>query len=225
MKLFTAGVLILLNVHLVNGQETQSISKKSNGFREEYTALATDKKLKHGPYKKYKGKDELVEEGTFDNNKRTGEWKFYSDGQLEQSYNFTSQELTYVKKSEQSTRAVIDLEIKEIQLDTPPLYLGSKPALNKELNRIMTYPMQALRMGIEGKVLVSAWITETNQFTEIKIVKGIMEDINNEVIKGFTNTERNWIAGTKNGKKVKAEIIFIVEFKLHDGGGKTITLL
>jgi TonB family protein len=225
MKQLTFGILTLLSFHLTYGQELKSVTKRSSGFREEFSVLATDKKVKHGSYKKYQGKNQLIVEGIYDNDKKVGEWKFYLNGELEQTYDFTKKELKHVKKQDYSSKAVVNGTVQDVQLDTPPLYIGSKVGLNDELNKAMTYPHQALRMGIEGKVLVSVWITETDEVSDIKVIKGILDECDKEAVKGLTKIEKNWISGTKDGNKIKSELFIVIEFKLHDNGDKTITVL
>lgn len=219
------GTLTLLIFQLAYGQETKPVNKKSSGFREEYSVLATDKKVKHGYYKKYEGRNQLIIEGTFDNNTKVGEWKFYNGGELEQTYDFTLKELKYAKKPDHAFKTVINGTTQDIQLDTPPLFIGSKTGLNDELNKVMTYPYQALRMGVEGQVLVSFWVNENGDISDIKVIKGITNECNNEVINGLNKIEKKWIAGMKDGNKIKAELLIVIEFKLHDNGDKTITVL
>lgn len=225
MKQLTFAILTLLSFHLTYGQETKAVTKKSSGFREEFSILSTDKKVKHGLYKKYEGKDQLLMEGVYESNKKVGEWKFYSKGQLEQTYDFTTKELKYVRKPEYSSKAVVNGTIQDVQLDTPPLYVGFKAGLNEELNKVMTYPYQALRMAVEGKVLASVWVTDSGEVSDINIIQGIMDECDKEVITGLTKVEKNWVAGTKDGSKIKAELFIVIEFKLHDNGDKTITVL
>lgn len=225
MKLLTIGILTLLTPQIAYGQDTKLVSKKSSGYKEEYNVLSSDKKVKHGDYRKYEGKNQLVIEGKFDNNKKVDEWKFYSNGELEQTYDFTTNELKFAKKPDHPFNIIANGTIYEVELDTPPLYIGSKVGLNDNLNKVMSYPYQALRMGIDGKVLASFWVDETNGISNIKIVQGIMDECDREVINGLTKVENNWVAGTKNGEKVKAEYFVIIEFKLHDSGDKTITVL
>jgi TonB family protein len=225
MKRFTFVVLILLTCHLTYGQETKLVTKKSNGFKEEFNVLVTDKKVKHGPYKKYEGKENLIIEGAYENNVKVGEWKFYINGGLEQTYDFTTKEVKYLKKSDYSSKALVNGTTQDIQLDTQPTYIGSKIGLNEELNKEMIYPHQALRMGIEGKVLASVWVSENGEVSGIEVIQGIMDECDNEVIKGLNTIEKNWVAGTKGGQKIKSELLIVVEFKLYDNGEKTITVL
>lgn len=224
MKQMTFVVLILLSFHFAYGQETKTVSKKSGGFKEEFNVLVTNKRIKHGTYKKFEGERPMVE-GAYDNNVKVGEWKFYLNGELEQTYDFTTSELKYVKKPLYLIKVQINGSIQDASLDTPPLYIGSTVGLNEELKKVMTYPSQALRMGVEGKVLVSVWITEMDAIADIKVIQGIMDECDKEVIKGLNEIEKSWIAGTKNGNKVKSELFIVVEFKLHDNGQATITVL
>lgn len=225
MRRLTFVILVLLTYHLTYGQETKPVTKKSNGFIEEFNVLAADKKVKHGPYKKFEGKDKLIVEGAYDNNAQVGDWKFYVNGELEQTYDFTTKEVKYVKKIAYSSKTMVNGTMQDVQLDTPPTYIGSKIGLNKELNKEMTYPSQALRMGVEGKVLASVWVSESGEVSDIKVIQGVMDECNKEVIDGLTKIEKNWISGTKDGQKMKSELLIVIEFKLHDSGAKTITVL
>jgi hypothetical protein len=46
MKQLIFSILTLLTFYLTYGQETKAVSKKSNGFKEEFNVLVTDKKIK-----------------------------------------------------------------------------------------------------------------------------------------------------------------------------------
>jgi hypothetical protein len=225
IKQLIFGIFALLISHLIIAQETKPVTKESNGFREEFNVLSTDKKVKNGPYKKYGDKDQVLMEGNYENNERTGEWKFYANGVLEQTYDFTTGELKYAKKPDYLIKVFVDGKIQDAQLDTPPLYIGAKAGLNDALNKVMKYPYQALRMGIEGKILASVWVTETDAISDVKVIQGIMTECDAEVVKGLTKIEKNWVAGTKDGNKVKSELFIVIEFKLHENGDATITVL
>lgn len=224
MKRLIPLILTFFIYHFTYGQETQSVTTKSNGFKENFSVLTIDKKIKHGLYKKHNRKDVLIVEGAYENNKRIGVWNFYSEEGLEQTYDFTTKEIKYAKKSDHPSNVIINGTPQQIQLDTPPLYIGSKAELNDQLNKIMTYPNQALRMGVEGKVYASVWVNENDE-PEIKLIRGIMIECDQEALKGLTNIQKNWAAGTMGGNKIKSELVVVIEFKLHNNGDKTITVL
>lgn len=217
--------LVFLAVSLTHGQETKPVSKKYNGFKEEFSVLITDKKIRHGGYRKYEGKDKLIAEGTYSNNQKVGEWKFYSTGELEQVYDFSSNELKYAKKETYPTTVEIDGKQQEVYLDTPPLYIGSKNQLNEELNKVMKYPDHARRMGVEGKVLAAIWIDENNNVFDIKIIQGIMKECDEEVISGLKKIEKYWRTGKINGMSVRSQYIVLVDFNLgYPNGSLSITV-
>jgi antitoxin component YwqK of YwqJK toxin-antitoxin module len=74
----------------VFGQDLKPITKKGQGFIEQYFVLATDKKVKHGEYKRHDKNGKLIMLGKYENNKRFGQWKFYSNEELVQEYDFTN---------------------------------------------------------------------------------------------------------------------------------------
>jgi hypothetical protein len=75
------------------------------------------------------------------------------------------------------------------------------------------------------EVLASVWVSESGEVSDIKVIQGLTDECDREVVKGLNKIEKNWIAGTKNGQKIKSELLIVVEFELHDNGSKTITVL
>jgi protein TonB len=81
---------------------------------------------------------------------------------------------------------------------------------------VSRYPEKAKQMGVEGKVVVSAWIDENDEVTDIQIVRGIMNECDNEVIRGLQLIEKGWIAGRLKGQPVRSQIMLIFEFNLNN---------
>lgn len=214
-------ILLLLTVlfcQIAFGQELKSVRKKGNGFREEYTALASDKKIKQGDYKRYSLKDQLTIEGKYDNNQKIGEWKFYVKGELEQIFDFSTKKLKFSKPMKEPYIIEENGIQQEKILDTPPMYLGSKVRLNEELNKVMRYPEKARRMGVEGLVAASVWIYPDGEI-ETKIIKGILSECDNELLKGLSKIDKDWVPGAINGAPIKAQYIVVLEYKLSDTDG------
>src|SRR5687768_2181608 len=124
MKRQTFLLLTVLFCQVAFGQELKSITKKGNGFKEEYTVLASDKKVKQGDYKRYTLKDQLTIEGKYDNNQKIGEWKFYVNGELEQTFDFSAKQLKFSKAVKAPHIIEENGTQQEKILDTPPMYLG-----------------------------------------------------------------------------------------------------
>lgn len=218
MKRQTLLLLTIIFCQVAFGQELKSVTKNAYGFKEEYTVLASDKKVKHGDYKRYSLKNQLTIEGKYDNNQKIGEWKFFVNGELEQTFDFSTKQLKFSKTVNEPYIIEENGTQQEKILDTPPMYLGSKVRLNEELNKVMRYPEQARRMGVEGLVAASVWITPNGEI-ETKIIKGILNECDNELLKGLGKIDKDWVPGTINGVPVKAQYIVVLEYKLSDTNG------
>jgi TonB family protein len=60
---------------------------------------------------------------------------------------------------------------------------GGEEALRKFIKKNLYYPDSAVKAGIDGKVIISFNVSENGKLTDIRIIKGISSDINQEVIK------------------------------------------
>ncbi|RAW01382.1 energy transducer TonB [Pseudochryseolinea flava] len=211
-------VLTVLSYQITYGQELKNVKKREKTFREEYAVLASDKKIKHGDYKRYSMTDQLTIEGKYENNQKVGEWKFFVDGELEQTFDYSAQQMKFHKTMEEPYIVDVNGTEKLLILDTPPTYLGAKVRLHDELNSVMTYPMQARRMGVEGVVIASVWINPDGTI-ETKIVRGIMKECDAELLKGLSKVEKDWVPGTLQGATVKSQYFVELEYKLDFKSG------
>jgi hypothetical protein len=100
-------LLLLAITQLIYAQETKLVTKKKGDYKEEFFVLTNDKKIKQGGYKKTKNKNEIVIEGQYENNVKTGEWKFYSNGKIEQIHNYSTQELNQVTEPNYSFKTLV----------------------------------------------------------------------------------------------------------------------
>ena len=92
-------ILLLITSFLkVSGQEiVEKKDKVFDRFEQKYHVLKSDKKIKHGPYRVFRG-DSLIVEGMYDHGKKVGRWNFLSsNGRIEQRFNFSRNELEYYK--------------------------------------------------------------------------------------------------------------------------------
>ncbi len=77
----------------------------------------------------------------------------------------------------------------------------------------ISYPEQAKKEGVEGKVFVKAFINEKGDVVKTKILKGIGYGCDEEAAKAITETK--FIPAKLNGKPVKTTVIIPVFFKLQ----------
>lgn len=206
MKLTFAILLAFLQ--LAHGQDTKLVTRKSGEYQEDFHVLKSDKSIKQGEYKKRKG-DVIAMEGTYENNEKVGEWKYYTYGVLDQIYNHSSKELTYYLKPSYSLKYTGDEK-----LDTPPLFIGGKEELDAQLNAIMKYPEGPLSMKIEGNVTLSFVINEDNSVSEVYITAGIHSACDKEFRSALLKIANGWLAGKKDNTVVRSPVTLTIQFRV-----------
>lgn len=80
----------------------------------------------------------------------------------------------------------------------------------------LKYPLQARRMGIEGKVFVQFVVDEHGEISEVKAIKGIGAGCDAEAERVLKEAV-SWNPGLTDGKPVKVRLVLPITFKLdHD---------
>lgn len=101
--------------------------------------------------------------------------------------------------------------------DYRPTFLGSpdpKIFLEKWVYAYLKYPPEAVRNGIQGRVLVDFVIDERGKVTDVKVLKGVDPLLDAEAVK-VVAASPDWKPARLMGKKVKSEMSLYVEFKLE----------
>lgn len=78
----------------------------------------------------------------------------------------------------------------------------------------LRYPESAVKAGIQGRVHVQFAVDKDGTVKEAKIVKGVAESLDEEVLR-VINASPSWKPGRKNGAKVKCYITLPVDFMLE----------
>lgn len=100
--------------------------------------------------------------------------------------------------------------------DVPPTFLGSsEPSsfLIKWVYTYLRYPQQAIKEGIQGKVLVDFIIDEKGKVKDVKVLRGVDPLLDEEAVR-VVSASPDWKPGKVRGKKVKSEVSIYVEFRL-----------
>ena len=101
--------------------------------------------------------------------------------------------------------------------DRKPSFLGSTDPrlfLEKWVYQYLKYPAEAVRNGIQGKVLVDFIIDENGKVTDVKVLRGVDELLDAEAVRVISASPA-WKPGYVKGKKVRSEISLYVEFRLE----------
>ena len=101
--------------------------------------------------------------------------------------------------------------------DVKPSFLGSpdpKVFLQKWVYTYMKYPEDAVREGVQGRVLVDFVIDEEGKVRDVKVLKGADPRLDEEAVRIVKGSPK-WKPGRVRGQKVKSEMSLYVEFRLE----------
>lgn len=143
-------------------------------------------------------------------------------------YNFTlalaNAESAPAFRPEETPRSasVYDDVVSFYDCDQRPVFLHSsdpKDFLEKWVYQYLKYPAEAVRDGIQGRVLVDFIIEKDGRVTDVRVSKGVSEELDAEAVK-VVSASPKWKPGRVNGNKVRVSLTIPVEFKLEKKGGK-----
>ena len=103
------------------------------------------------------------------------------------------------------------------ECDIPPTFLGSsdpKVFMEKWVYAYLKYPDEAVRNGIQGRILVDFIIDEKGKVKDVKVLRGVDPLLDAEAVK-VISASPDWKPARMQGKKVSSEISLYVEFKLE----------
>jgi len=215
MRILMTLLLLITSAYLF-GQDTKkkTVSNDYPPYKETFYVLKSDRKIKHGEYQKTYGG--LTIKGQFDNNKKIGVWEYFDRyNQLEQKIDFDSEKIIFTKPINLIKRYFIrDGEsFKEATPDELPILQGGQSALLYYILNLR-YPVDARRMGTQGKVLISATITQDGKIIDEKIEDGPGDGLKEEALRVIQMIPDEWMPGKVNGQKTDIRVIIPIVFKL-----------
>jgi len=146
----------------------------------------------------------------------------YMERELEYIYNFSIEMINGEAPSFFDVDRAVDKNgntrvVPYYDCDTKPNFLGNTDPrffLEKWVYAYLKYPQEAIRDGIQGRVLVDFVIDERGKICNVKVLKGVDPLLDNEAVK-VISASPDWKPGRVNGKKVASEMSLYVEFKLE----------
>ncbi len=121
-------------------------------------------------------------------------------------------------------------ELPEIVLSAPPIiddpdeikdfvdkqasFVGGMEAWYKYLQKNLTYPNQARRMGIEGTVIVRFIVNTDGSIQDVEVLRGIAGGCD-EIAKKVIEESPNWNPGINKDRPVRSRMTMPIRFKLN----------
>lgn len=97
--------------------------------------------------------------------------------------------------------------------DDKPTFPGGEAALKKYISENTRYPDSAKEMGIEGIVVVGFLVETDGNLTNIKVIKFIDPDLENEAVRVVSGMPL-WVPAQKDGNPIQAPAKVDVPFIL-----------
>jgi TonB family protein len=97
-------------------------------------------------------------------------------------------------------------------------------AFGKQLMQTVRYPQAARTDRVEGKVTLGFTVTETGRITDVKVVKGVRDDLDQEAVRAFGAVTQAWQPGTQGGKPQSVKTTASLLFFFSPEGTATVAL-
>ena len=101
-----------------------------------------------------------------------------------------------------------------VSVEKQPEFPGGLKAFYQYLNDNIKYPKEAAKNKIQGRVFLSFVVEKNGALTNIKIMRGVSADINEEAIRVLSGSPR-WTPGIQFGVPVRVKYNINVNFALN----------
>ncbi len=101
-----------------------------------------------------------------------------------------------------------------ILVEKKPEPINGIKAFYEQLGKSIKYPIQAKRIGTEGKVYVEFIVNKNGEPSDLKILKGIGSGCDEEAMRVLALTK--WEPGKQRGKPVRVKMVLPVYFMLSN---------
>lgn len=158
----------------------------------------------------YKGRN-VMEEGKVVNGNRSGRWvgkfadstlvyeEFYNEGKLEKG----------TSTFDQQTVIYGEADI------TQPQFKGGLNKMYKFLGANISYPSDASKNRVTGKVIVSFVVGEDGGLSDYKIEQGVLKSLDNEAMRVIKKMNGLWEPGTQKGRKISVRYKLPINFDIN----------
>lgn len=223
MKFFIPALMLLLLFQPAQAQQTEKKTAKGKNPRSRevfHVIQGTD--VKHGAYRKtLMGKFAVSERGSYDNGKKTGVWEYFdAQGQVEQRYDFSRNELVYDKNASTAfagatkSAIIVNGELRENPTGRLPVLLGGISKYAFYLANYLQYPPEARANQVEGTVIVSVTITSEGKIVDEQIEGEAGFGLGEEALRVMRLLPDEWIPLIVDGQAVATRLFIPIRFRL-----------
>ena len=94
-----------------------------------------------------------------------------------------------------------------------PAFPGGMSQLMSFIKKNVRYPVDAVKEGTEGRVILTFTVERDGSLTDIEVAKSVSPSLDKEAVRIVKSMPR-WIPGRQDGKKVRVKYTLPIYFKL-----------
>ncbi len=207
-SLLTSAFYIIVCILSLNAQTTIQLSKEEGLYTKTYSVLQGDTSIYHGPYKMYY-KDKIIENGTFKNGIKVGNWQYFSFNSIfDFSYNYDQQKIEKISA---------DYEF-DLNTYSPCFFLGSPIIPYLYLVTNLSYPEKAMELNLSGRVILSLRIDARGNIYGFYISQKLHPLLDKAVMNVASQMPKNWkfVPATQNNQPCDSEYQIPIEFEIDE---------
>lgn len=136
-----------------------------------------------------------------------GNWVSFTD----ENGNLYKRKITYYDTDYVGEYIPVDTKIYEA-VEEIAKFAGAQETLDNWITKNMRYPENARKNGVQGKVIVKAVIEKDGSISDVKIVRGVDQELNNEAIR-LMHTMPKWTPAKNEGITVRSYYTLVIPFK------------
>lgn len=210
-------ILLLLLPFILFGQKTKKIKNKET--KEVYHVLESNNDIREGRYQKFSYKESLLVNGFYKNGLKDSIWEYYNiDNKIVHKYSYAQNKLIYFEPYNKITSKYTFIALDNPQdsiFNIPPIYLGGNDKFMNDQAYNITYPSEALKHDITGKVYVSFTLDKSGKTSNYHVKKPLGYGLDEESIRFLKSVSENWIPAIQNNKAVTTEITCLIKYNLQ----------
>ncbi|QJX46923.1 energy transducer TonB [Hymenobacter taeanensis] len=92
----------------------------------------------------------------------------------------------------------------------------------EDINKLIRYPSQAMSHQTQGIVFASFVVDETGRVANPRIIKGLGDGCDEEVLRVLRQTSGRWQPGKQEGQAVKVRLTLPIRFAFEQGAGSAV---
>ena len=205
-------ILMFFVPTILFAQKTKKVTTEI--ANETFYVLRSDKKIKHGEYKKFDFFGKLLVKGYYKLGVKDSIWEcFDSNGNPTSKYDFTKNELVFHNSKamvkDKKYRLIDNGNKLDTTLSKPPVFLGGDEFIMSEIR----FPIDAVMAGISGRVVVLFTVDKFGKTKDYHVKTSLGYGLDEEVVRTLQLIPDFWLPGLLNGEPVDVEVEFPFNFK------------